>query len=328
MGRFHCVALIAGIYVAAATAAGCAHKAVEPLRWHVMRSGTTADLFSVWGSSPSDVFAAGTAGTMLHYDGSTWSAMTSGTGADLARVWGLSVADVFAVGGFESGNGVILHYDGTSWACSANSPDYEFLGIWAASATDVFAVGSNQYNAGTILHYDGSSWSTMAGGNAIAGKAVWGSSASDVFAIGASSSDPYQGAVLRFDGSSWSQMEMIALNENLFYDVWGSSGSDVYIAAPYVCDLGPPPCGGSLVHFNGQAWSDAADFGRAVVSIWGTSAGDIFAVGDEMMHFDGVSWNSISAGDRGGAEAVWAGSPSDDFAVGRKGLILHYGARQ
>jgi hypothetical protein len=41
--------------------------------WSAMDSGTTEDLYGVWGSSASDVFAVGWNGTILHYDGSTWT---------------------------------------------------------------------------------------------------------------------------------------------------------------------------------------------------------------------------------------------------------------
>jgi hypothetical protein len=44
----------------------------------------------VWGSSGSDVFAVGSNGTILHYDGSSWSSMTSGTSAWLFGVGGSS----------------------------------------------------------------------------------------------------------------------------------------------------------------------------------------------------------------------------------------------
>jgi hypothetical protein len=43
-----------------------------------MSSGTTDDIYNVWGSSGSDVFAAGDFRSILHYDGSAWSDMSSG----------------------------------------------------------------------------------------------------------------------------------------------------------------------------------------------------------------------------------------------------------
>ena len=48
------------------------------------------DLHSVWGSSATDVFVVGDAGTVLHYDGSAWSKMNCGTSANLKGVWGTS----------------------------------------------------------------------------------------------------------------------------------------------------------------------------------------------------------------------------------------------
>jgi hypothetical protein len=75
--------------------------------WSPMESGTSAPLTSVWGSSATDVFAAGTGG-MLHYDGSTWSRMDSAM--IVQDIWGTSATNVFAVG-YE---GTIYHYDGVS----------------------------------------------------------------------------------------------------------------------------------------------------------------------------------------------------------------------
>lgn len=51
-------------------------------------TGSTFDLFGVWGSSPSDVFAVGYAAEVLHYDGSTWTAINSGDPYNLQGLWG------------------------------------------------------------------------------------------------------------------------------------------------------------------------------------------------------------------------------------------------
>jgi hypothetical protein len=105
------------------------------------------DLYGVWGSSGTDVFAVGGSGTIMHYDGSAWSAMSSGTTDLLFSVWGRSATDVFAVGG----NGTILHHDGRAWSAMSSGTTNHLEGVWGSSASDVFAVG----NGGTILHYAG-----------------------------------------------------------------------------------------------------------------------------------------------------------------------------
>ena len=65
--------------------AGPAHAAGGEWEWqNPYPTGNT--LNGVWGSSGSDVFAVGEAGTILHYHGSAWSAMISGTTMPLNEV--------------------------------------------------------------------------------------------------------------------------------------------------------------------------------------------------------------------------------------------------
>jgi len=80
-------------------------------------------LYGVWGSSGNDVFAVGSDGNILHYDGSSWTPMTSGTANALDGVWGSSGNDVFAVGS----GGNILHYGDILYVskdgnCGINEP--------------------------------------------------------------------------------------------------------------------------------------------------------------------------------------------------------------
>jgi hypothetical protein len=72
--------------------------------WSAMSSVTHNELWGVWGSSGSDVFAVGNLGTILHYDGGSWSPMSSSTTNPLDSVWGSGGSDVFVAGA-----GAILH---------------------------------------------------------------------------------------------------------------------------------------------------------------------------------------------------------------------------
>ena len=101
----------------------------------------------VWGSSSSNVFAVGDAGTILHYDGTSWSPMSSGTTGSLRDVWGASGSNVFVVGS----GGTILHYNGTNWSPMASGTTTWLNEVWGRNGSDVFAGG----NSGAILHYDG-----------------------------------------------------------------------------------------------------------------------------------------------------------------------------
>ena len=83
------------------------HQDLErPVRTH------QEGLYGIWGSSDSNVFAAGRSGTILHYDGVSWTPMTTGMTADLYGAWGSSATEVFAAGA----RGTILRYDGATSA--------------------------------------------------------------------------------------------------------------------------------------------------------------------------------------------------------------------
>lgn len=134
-------------------------------------------LSEVWGSSPTDVFAVGGGGTILHYDGSAWRSMESGTAAHLRGIGGSAPNDVFAVGS----DGVILHYDGATWTSMPSGTEETLTGVVALSPTDVFAVGGSRKpppggsyeHSGVILHFDGESWIRAREEPLSALRAVW-----------------------------------------------------------------------------------------------------------------------------------------------------------
>lgn len=96
-------------------------------------------LFKVWGNSPSDVFACGQDGTMLHYDGSDWVAQDTGTNAPLFTVHSLSADEVWAVGGPPAR---VLRYDGSAWAEEDTGlPASVLNGVAVAPDGDVIVVG-------------------------------------------------------------------------------------------------------------------------------------------------------------------------------------------
>ena len=75
--------------------------------WSAQPSGTTRNLFGITADSATRAFAVGSAGTILHWDGSRWNAMATPTTANLRAIaQGFSAAvDYWVVGD----NGTILH---------------------------------------------------------------------------------------------------------------------------------------------------------------------------------------------------------------------------
>jgi hypothetical protein len=81
-------------------------------------------------------------------------------------------------------------------------------------------------------------------------------------------------------------------------------------------------------NYNGSVWSNMnSGTSRGLSDIWGSTAGDIFTVGDigEVRRFNGNSWNKMVCGTYNDFLSVWGFSPTDVFVSGFGGTVLHYG---
>ena len=149
-----------------------------------MTSGTTGELYGVWGSSTSDVFAVGAGGTILHYDGTDWSEMDNGGFDDyMISVTGSSSSDVYAMGS----RGFLLHYDGLSWESVPNPIGSSQCKLWMSGSRDLFA-----FSYSTIYHFDGASWISFPYISYTSLFGIAGSGPSNVFAVG------YFNTILRY----------------------------------------------------------------------------------------------------------------------------------
>ena len=333
------VSVTAGQAASIAFAVTCGSSA---LRWSEMASGTQTDLRDVWGSSATDVMAVG-GSTILHYDGSAWSTQTTITDASLASVWGASATSFVAVGQAPAGKAAAYRYDGTGWTpMPAPNPEpddpevnSQLRAVWGASDQDLFAVGHYSANStefdlrGLVARYDGSAWTVMqlpdrAGGTLAD---VYGTSSTNVIAVGTGDEPmddiPAYGLVYRFDGTSWTRQHIQRedLDASLSLGaVWASSPTDVFVVG---FEEGPVAGSGAVVYH-----SDGSGFVKMEIpptqlltGLWGTSATDVYAVGDGVLHYDGQSWTRLD--DHGGLADLWGSSSSDLFVVGNGGRILH-----
>lgn len=265
-------------------------------------------LFSAWGSSASDLWAAGPSG-IWHWDGAGWSQART---EQILDVWGLAADDVFAVGT----SARILHFDGDGW--TAQSPpsaltNEALSGVWGTATDDVYAVGS----FGTIIHDDGTGWRrVMVGGATL--QDVWGGS-TGLFAVGADAT------ILRFDGVEWAVQSTGLQLEG----VWGASGSEVYAVGE----------DGFLAHYDGVRWKvedtglpflTLASAGFTLRGVWGTGGvaegGVVWVVGHGgvILENDGAGWTRQESGTTSQLASVWGAGSTDVFSVGSGGTILHW----
>src|SRR5205085_2076630 len=61
--------------------------------------------------------------------------------------------------------------------------------------------------------------------------------------------------------------------------------------------------------------------------VWGSGAGDVWAVGDRglLLHWDGLDWKTASPGTSRDLKKVWGSSANDVWIGGNDGVILHKG---
>jgi hypothetical protein len=101
---------------------------------------------AVWGAAPDDVWAAGDAGTMLHFDGRSWSPVKLEKSWTTWAIWGRGANDVWAAGH------ALIHWDGHSWS------GYEYP--WSVSALGAADDGRPWVanSRGTVARLEGSAW--------------------------------------------------------------------------------------------------------------------------------------------------------------------------
>jgi len=151
----------------------------------------------------------------------------------LRDVWSDGLGVAWAV----SAQGNILRWDGASWSIVHTVPG-RLLAIWGSGPTDLWAGGDDGLFHGTGATSSAIMWAAVAtpGDATIPINSIWGTGPTDVWAVGRPQppSRPRVGRVLHFGGDggdgapTWS-VDSLSLQPIGFIEVWGSSGSDVWI---------------------------------------------------------------------------------------------------
>jgi hypothetical protein len=262
---------------------GTASVTVSELSWQA-EALATPGLRDVWGTSPTDVYAVGDGGAIVHYDGVDWTEMDSGKEAALRDVWGTSSFDVYAVG-----DGVVLRFDGAIWDDEPLAPGRDLFGVWGAPGGEVFAVGRPLV---VIRRSDGRWEEDTHDLSAEDGtfQEVWGTSATDVYAAGwLEDAGARRGVVLHWDGFDWS-VAYLAGEELEIEGLWGSpAGGSVFAGGRYLDGTHR-----RVVLRGPVSWSDS-DLGNSsmIHGISGTSRDDVYAVGARSLQYlNGIEWKA------------------------------------
>ncbi|AKV04405.1 hypothetical protein AKJ09_11068 [Labilithrix luteola] len=95
------------------------------------------DLFAAWGIG-EELWAAGSGGAILHFDGSEWHVEETGTTETLNAIFGFAPDDIWSAGSA----GMVLHFDGKKWSrVSLGQYDGDLRSIWGAASDDMWIGG-------------------------------------------------------------------------------------------------------------------------------------------------------------------------------------------
>jgi hypothetical protein len=213
---------------------------------------------------------------------------------------------------------VVFHFDGTNWTAGpAVASGAEVLAGWSDRPNDVWAITDKD----VIFYPGGSSWS-VCGQNpcntpGVPLSSIFGFSANDLWFGGLN-------AVFHCDGATCTDSHNGITGSNwAFGGFWGTSSSDLW---------GASSTGAS--HWDGAKWTGYATI--AARAIWGNATSDVWAVGDQLWHWDGTSWSPPYSVDGANSKPTIfsvSGSASDDvWAVGyttsNAPLVYHWDGKK
>jgi len=196
------------LYVAALLSAlvlACAEdEPPEVSQWYVYRGPTigVVSLRAVDAAGPNDVWAVGSLGKILHYDGARWSFyQVEVTDLDLYGLEITSGSSGWAVGA----DGLVLSYHNGQWYNSLHLTGYDLYGV-AFDDGRGFAVGDH----GSLFRYDGATWEDVSLAGVTADlRDVAFAPGGEAWAVGD------RGTILHYAGGGWARVDNVPTAERL-----------------------------------------------------------------------------------------------------------------
>ncbi len=151
---------LAGLFALVLLAASCAPDTLEPTPFgptdgwsvfHPLPGGY--DLFAVWGDTPNNVWAVGSYGYIVHWNGETVTRVDSPVDIRLTTLDAWAPDDIYA-----AGEDCLLHFDGRAWHLEDRFPSETILDLLCAENGRLHLAGS----FGLRIR-DGDDWRTVTG---------------------------------------------------------------------------------------------------------------------------------------------------------------------
>ncbi len=252
-----------------------------------------------------DLWAVGSGDSILRWTGGRWVPVPGG-----AYSFG-SIAMTGPDDGWAQGSRAFFHWDGMAWTTfqdSENTTDMVMTG-----AGEGWATGWD-----TLQHWDGSRWTPVQSPVDTTFQSIAAAGPHDVWAAG------YAGEVMaHYDGSSWSSVDVP--------DV-GSFGGVSMVSTDRGYAVGGQYGSGAALQYNGRSWiemslpADTPKLNAVDVRPFGSGSSG-WMVGEDGFTrrlYDNL-WQNVPSPTGNDLLDVVTVSPDEAWAVGRNGVILHWG---
>jgi hypothetical protein len=157
---------------------------------------------------------------------------------------------------------------------------------------------------------------------------VWGRAPDDVFAVG-DTTDPTgatQGISLHWDGATWSTVPVPTSTGSIGH-IWASGPDDLWAISR-----------SDILRWDGARWNGIYSPNVEKLDyIWGSSASDVYVVGEQPLsavffRWNGTSWSSSDMQGIAGVTQLWGSGPDDVYLLGasvtNSAAALHWDGAQ
>lgn len=273
------------------------------------RVPTKETLYAVGGTGSQNVYAVGSAGTLLHKSGDAWRQEARGLiGSDLKALAVVSAEEIYAVGD----EGVILARRAGTWrregAGVTSNPLYGAF----SDGTTVFAVGPGGTWLEKPVGASSSTWHLVQPPVPDAYYLAISGNSNEVWAVGGSCT-----AVRKTAGGTFSTEIVPGCNGDDFAAVWVGADSEIFLATLF---------SGALFHRIQGTWQIENTYSMESINGLAVRGGDAWALCEagELYHRVAGQWRKEAVGmTTNSLQGAYASPEGDVFMVGGVGLIWH-----
>jgi len=295
-------------------------------------SDPNRDGYSVWGSSPDDLYKMGFR-TLRHFDGASWSSIDFPGAPFLSTITGRSSSDVVV----SADRGQLFRFDGAQWTSTTIDSNVTFRSMAMTDSGHLFGA-----TYGAVYEVTGSTEHTIL--NGLISSPVLCTEGETLYMGGnVNIGPPNYFVIARFENNEWKN---VAVDHGDVRSVWAGRGSvlagggnNFVWRASGGAGANETPCpnrggfncataidgavyvgGQSVFRYEDGTWTNLNKeyiTRDDVYDIAGRRRNHIFAVGQNMvLHYDGSQWTWLNSAFGINPHAVWVDAADDVWIAG------------